>query len=421
MTYRELIELYRTGKLSEEQKAQVEADIERQEAISEYLFENEEIPGLENLDTVSEWHGACGEEQVAQRTTESKVGEERKIRKEDADAMEEKFIKMVRGSIRKAFLKMGICIGAVLLFAVLFFMFCLPGIVDQFYYNPGEVAAEGEYSKTNQMSLDMAVYSELFLPGKYRNHVVVDSNGYGEYDINIVQNTSMTGNFYNVAGKVEKGELTLYDVNLLTGPTGNAFDNDAVGVTSYIRGMAAGGSKVQAYERLTALDENEYYMAYVTLAEVVCYEEFKTWFDSLELEMGSPWCAVAEKSEMEEGFTVSEIVGFDYGAGGMCLNFDKEKYPYLSLLDADAETFPENSPEIMQTHFVSMLRYMAEQEEFCKMVGADNYRIDWENFAQNVEEYGLHVYGMAVMAKRDALITLSEMEEVCYIYTTPLR
>lgn len=55
MTYRERIELYRTGKLSEGEKEQVEADIERQEAISEYLFETEKIPGLEDLDEASSW------------------------------------------------------------------------------------------------------------------------------------------------------------------------------------------------------------------------------------------------------------------------------------------------------------------------------------------------------------------------------
>ena len=393
MTYRELIALYKTGKLDEEQRKRVEDDIERQEAISEYLFDAEEIPGLEDLDI------AC----VGQNVN---------------DTVDEKFIKMIRGAIRRAFVKMGLCVGAVLLAAILFIMFCLPGIVDQFYYNPGEIVAEGEYSVTNRMSLDMGVYSELFLPGKYRNHVVVDSNGYGEYDINIVQNASITGTFHNVAGKVEKGKLTLYDANLLTGPTGNAFDNDAIGLDSYIRGMAAGGSKAEAYKRLTTLEENEFYTAYVTLSEVVSYEDFKIWFDGLDMEVGSPWCAVAEKTD--EGFSASEIIGFDYGASGMCINFDREKYPHLSLLDAGSEVFPENSPEIMQTHFVSMLRYMAGQEAFLKMIGR-GYRVDWEGFAQNVEEYGLYVYGMVVMAKPDALIRMSEMEEVCYIYTTPVQ
>lgn len=410
MTYRELIALYKTGTLDEKQRRQVEADIERQEAISEYLFDEEEIPGLEDLES----NGSVGK--ILRRDEFEKAGSE----SGQADDVEEKFIRMIRGSIRKAFIKMGICVGAVLLAVILFGVFCLPKIVDCFYYNPGEVVAEGEYSTTNRMSLDMGVYSELFLPGKYRNNVAVDSNGYGEYDINIIQNASITGSFYNVAGKVEKGELRLYDVNLLTGPTGNAFDKDAIGVDSYIRGMAAGGSQSEAYERLRTLDKNEYYMAYVTLSEVVGYGEFKTWFDSLDLEMGSPWCAVAEKSEEGDGFTAWEIIGFDYGASGMCLNFDNEKYPYLSLLDADAEAFPENNPEIMQTHFVSMLRYMAEQEEFCEMMGLERYNVDWDALANNVEENGLYLYGFATQAKPDVLIKLSEMEEVCYIYTTPV-
>ena len=109
MTYHELIALYRTGKLSEEQRARVEADIERQEAISEYLFEAEEVPGVEAL--IGEGAGT-GENYSLQETED----------------MEERFVKMIRRSIRKAFVKMGICVGAVLLLAVLFIIFCLPGM-----------------------------------------------------------------------------------------------------------------------------------------------------------------------------------------------------------------------------------------------------------------------------------------------------
>lgn len=421
MTYRKLIELYRIGKLNEEQKKQIEADIERQEAISEYLFEYEKIPLLEDLEKSADkidvnWGVGKKDKKVFYKSETMQDTE-----KKEADAMEERFIKMIRGSIRKAFFKMGICVGAMLLLMILFIMFCLPEIVDGFYYQPDEIVAEGRYSRTNRMSLDMAVYSELFLPGKYRNNVVADSNGYGEYDINIVQNFSTTGTFYNVAGKVERGKLTLYDVNLLTRPTGNAFVPEEAGVGSKISGMGAAGSQEQAYERLKTLDENEYYMAYVTLSEVMSYKEFKAWFDSLDFMLRSAWCAAAEMTENKNGYFASEIIGFDYAIGGMGINFDKKKYPYLSLLDTDAEIFPEDSPEIMQTHFVSMLRYMAEQKEFCDMMENGNSYIDWEKMAQNVEENGLYVYGIAIETKRDTLLKLSEMEEVCYIYTTPLQ
>ena len=43
MTYRELLELYKTGELELEQRKKVEKDIERQEAISDYLYEQEDI------------------------------------------------------------------------------------------------------------------------------------------------------------------------------------------------------------------------------------------------------------------------------------------------------------------------------------------------------------------------------------------
>ena len=45
MTYRELLKLYQEGKLDKAQTDEVEHAIEKQEAISEYLYEKEEIPG----------------------------------------------------------------------------------------------------------------------------------------------------------------------------------------------------------------------------------------------------------------------------------------------------------------------------------------------------------------------------------------
>ena len=42
MTYRELLEQYKKNKLSEEHMKEIERDIEKQEAISEYLLEWED-------------------------------------------------------------------------------------------------------------------------------------------------------------------------------------------------------------------------------------------------------------------------------------------------------------------------------------------------------------------------------------------
>ena len=46
MTYRELLKLYKQGKLEDSTKKQIEAEIEKQDAISEFLYEEGAIPDL---------------------------------------------------------------------------------------------------------------------------------------------------------------------------------------------------------------------------------------------------------------------------------------------------------------------------------------------------------------------------------------
>ena len=88
MTYRELLKLYQEGKLDKAQTDEVEHAIEKQEAISEYLYEKEEIPGLEVLQ---------GQEK-----------EEVFVQGNGAESEEEqRFVKMIQKTIRRTFLKMG--------------------------------------------------------------------------------------------------------------------------------------------------------------------------------------------------------------------------------------------------------------------------------------------------------------------------
>ena len=51
MTYRELLKLYKQGKLEDSAKKQVEAEIEKQDAISEFLYEEGTIPDFSDLES----------------------------------------------------------------------------------------------------------------------------------------------------------------------------------------------------------------------------------------------------------------------------------------------------------------------------------------------------------------------------------
>lgn len=405
MTYHELIELYKKGKLSEEQKEIVEKDIERQEAISEFLFEEGEIPGWEDLE--KEVKGP------------DKTDSFKDISAKESEDEEKRFVKMIQASIRKAFIKMGVVVSAVVLITIFLVIFALPKVVDRFYYNPGEIVGIYEQCETNRMSLDLAVYSELFLPENYRENVWVEANGYGEYDINIMQASSYTNLFTNVAGKIERNKMTLYDSNLLSKPAGNVFMRDVPGVEDYFEGIGAAGYPQEAKQALQKLKDEDYYVAYVTLSEVFRYASFVEWCKKESPIVNPVWCAIAAKTE--EGYKIDGNIGFIYAAscGSM---FHDGNYPYLTQWDVTETTSEENgwivSEEVMTTHMVSMLRYMEAQKVFNKLIGCE---MDYEPLANNVEKNGLHIYGFVMIGKKDELIKMSNREEVAYIYTKPVR
>ena len=151
MKYKELIELYKSGRLSEEERKKIEEDIEKQEAISEYLYPDEET-----------------DEEMPKDETRENVSEK-----------ENEFVRLIRKSIRKAFIKMGMVVTAVILVGIVLMMTILPKVVDLFYYNPKE---EKNYSleggavvHRERFELDLSVYTELIEPFGYLDSTKVVS------------------------------------------------------------------------------------------------------------------------------------------------------------------------------------------------------------------------------------------------------
>lgn len=428
MTYRELLNLYKTGGLGEAERLKVEADIEKQDAISEYLFEEAEIPDAE---------------QILQRAPSAQdTGNLHDIYKappekndDTGDAGAEKFVSMIQKSIRRAFIKMGIAVGAGVLAIVLCTVFLLPRLVSFFYYDPTSIVGKSETWEdmtTNRMSLDMAVYSELFLPGHYRNNVIAESQGFGKYDITIVQNSSFNGRFTDVNGKLERGKLTLYNTNVLKRPVDNAFllPEDIKGTSNILQededgntigAVGAAGTVEEALERLDSLVDNEYYLAYISLADITDYDSAYQWFEKKDMLYGMMWFAVY--AEDADGYFIRPNIGFTSHPSGTCLDWDREAYPLLSLLDNsgdERETDPGDSSQ-MQTHFISLLNYLQDHDDILKMMQGDPIEyIRTNEIIQYVEENGLQIYGFALGATKESLLELSKDPAVAYIYTTEL-
>ena len=396
MTYREKLKLYKQGKLPEAERETVAQDIERHEAIGEYLLDEIDLPELEQA-SESEERGAVQENEASRMTAQ------------------------INSSIRKAFVKTGVIVGAAVLAIVLFAVFALPRIVDCFYYDPAKPVGEAGVNgiQSEQLSLDLAVYTELFVPDGYRDQARVERRGFGTYDVTI---GSFSGRS-TVVGTVERNKLTLFTPDPLRMPTANAFDHSSVGVESSICGQAASSFVDMNAQTLAA---------YCTFDHVMTYEEFVKWVSDNGIV--SCWGAICVK-------TTPNTYTFDYetidlaGANlGMWLNsscshltFDQEKYPELTLFSLLKTTGEEQnwipSEETAKRHVASMLRYVEDHPIFFEQMGifVENHR--YEKMAKRVEEQGLFFYGCCFTGTPNEILRTAESEDghVIWLYTEPVQ
>ena len=441
MTYRELLQLYKQGKLDMEKKKQVEAEIEKQDAISEFLYEEGDIPDFSDLENGEDCFNNLDDKNQKAEWQDSKIDgniEKRQgnLQSKREDDFNEQFMKEIQRSIRKAFIKMGTIVGAVVLLFVLCAVFILPKAVSKLYYDPNEAAGAYEGMTTTRMSLDLSVYSELYLPGNYRDQVNAVSRGYGEYDIVIPQTYTWTGKFTSVSGRLVRGKLALYDNNILSRPAlmfylpgdenaWEAWETDENGKETKVDTEARKQESIQySKEEISGYNDNDWYTAYVSINELMDYKDFIDWFEKLsdkkDLEWGNLWCAV--HTEEEDGYCSEPNIGFCPYASGSSMSWDKEKYPYLSLLD-NADPYNEaevTDADIMQTHFTSMLSYMQDHDDILSMMGqSTDYQEDYQNMIDYVKKNGLKIHGFAISTKKKTLLELYKEDVVSYIQTTP--
>ena len=393
MTYRELIELYKQGKLEEDKRKELEKDIEKQDAISEYLFDRDEIELMDSLDNEDKEQGQKNEE--------------------DADR---NFVKMIHRSIRRAFMKMGAVITVLILIAVLFIQFGLPKAVSSHYYNPNKSIGEN----TNQMSLDMAVYTELFVPGNRREFVSVTDNGYGNYEFIVHQDFSYNGIFTDVSGKINQNKLVFYNSNIIDRPETNVFEwsnpdlKSSASIREQMKQMKAeygenddihfeySVTPEDAKETIAGLENNKSYNAYVCFDKIMEYRDFVSFIKNYN-DLGEIWCAVVVK-ENGERVDVNNM-GFNYRkGGGRFLDWDKDKYSYFLQCDDDIE-----EEEQAENHFTALIKYMCEQKKFVQMM--DQRCVD-EEMVDYVEKNGLKIYGFQTVAEKEDLQKLINAKEV---------
>lgn len=142
------------------------------------------------------------------------------------------------------------------------------------------------------------------------------------------------------------------------------------------------------------------------------------------------WCAVKTNDTRQqdgtfEGRFDADNLGFRIGIESSSMkDWDQEKYPYLRLWYIDPDTgedaeFDISGEELMQEHFVNMLRYMQDQKKFCEMMDADADHFG--EAADFVEENGIMIYGFAATADKVTLLEWNEKKEIYSITTEKME
>ena len=399
MTYREKLELYKQGKLPEPEREQVKHDIDRHEAIGEYLLDEIELPGL---DPASPLPGSEEQQEDAQRLTSQ-----------------------INASIRKAFVKCGVIVGAAVLAIVLFSTLALPRIVDCFYYDPAKSVGEPDENgyRSNRLSLELGVYSELCLPAAYREVAQVERRGFGRYDL-ILPNNYGGG---TVVGSLERNRLTYYVPDSLLMPAANVFYPELADTECRAWELWKPSMR-EARLMLNELPEGQNYVAYCTLDGVMSYSELIEWMTRHQVDVR--WAALcykvpAEQAEYYRGASycmcgIARHVGMMVRSSCSEQTFDAEKYPLLTAFSLN-RTAEENwipSAEAAKRHVASMFRYVDDNPDFFNWNGLITDEHWYQNMARRVEEDGLLFYGFVTVGIKEELLRIADVEHIAYIYAS---
>ena len=125
-----------------------------------------------------------------------------------------------------------------------------------------------------------------------------------------------------------------------------------------------------------------------------------------------------DKTYTDKPYISEGAMRFIYETSCKGLAFDEKKYPYLTpfslCLSRDIVSEEPVAEDVMTTHMVSMLKYMADQKQFRKAI--DGWSSEkYLEMAANVEENGLNIYGYMDFVDKETVLRLLESDSILYV------
>lgn len=382
MNYKDLFRRYRDGQANDEEKLIIEQEIERYEAVEEFLSE------LIDEEIYDGWNTSSSEHQEEETN---------------------KLKKSINKRLRK------VVITSVLIVVALYIgiFHVVSPLVDSLYYNPIK-ATVGK--SDNDISFDIYAISELNMPGISPSTVFVDKQGFGKYNVMYSYRDVFTGENYNVNQIIKRGRIEssqrdlILNSNMFQGIRyPNAYDD------SYTEDR-----KQNVINHLNELNP----VSYVSLG--ITFHNDLTMDELYKLELAYPeiefeWAGIRTDSSNDRNNQLIGIQLLNSNGGTALLGNEQilEKYPAFFILDwlvnpvgtKDRSTAME--AQAYEQHYMSLLKYLIDREDAIDVL---EYRPDKNEFYKSAleyaEDYGIQSYGVLVFGEVRDLLELVDSEIV---------
>lgn len=365
MTFRELLEKYKNQTATPEERKQVEAELEKYNALTEYLLEQDVDMEGEDL-----------------------AGQQEELRKIDRSMKK-------RG---RRIIAIAVVIACVVMGALTAFQ---PAISKIIWYDPTEQDFE---QISYDISCHLAVLAELTMPEVQMESVRITEQGWGKYDLQVQQRDWSSGEYLWEDGTVTRGKIQLKS---------NVYQYSVI--NAFSRGTAEFGNSVmtesaKAKAALADLPEYLKMEAYVSLGKDWTMEELENFAAQQDGYLG--WVGVRTSPEDQQFLP---LMGFDADSSGYIWENVDAAYPFYEL------SMHEDVPlsEAWEKHFLALLQYSVDHGDFYARLNQSN---DHGSTCQMVQEYvtenGVKTYGFLYYGTPAEMRKLLENEDVEGIYVT---
>lgn len=357
MNFKDLFEKYKKDTATEEEKRIVEAEIEKSILIQEFL-EEEEL----DIDFEKEEPMEIGNLQKAVRRKKRAL----------------------------VFAAVIVSIGL-----LLSFRFVITPLLNSLFYNPNGMTYSDHH---NDLTVQLATYTELHFPSKRTNGVRAQSTGIGTYNFTVMQYDTFQGEMELAEGEIHRGKITIQDSFWQQLPA-ERFTRATYPFSDPQENIEDSLKTLPPY---TAIQASLSFHKDLTMDEVA---DLVNTYPHLYIS----WVGIRHG---EEGVQRAPLIGLEPTGTGAVFDKINTAYPYYEISDHFNENHEVNG-EILEKHFKDLVQFQLDHLDYLEKLDPEfHYRDYYESVQNYIEESGIASYGIVLHGKPDAVLDFIDHAEI---------